>query len=259
MVVARNNFSGGPDGTTITTSNSGQYGDALFDVANSSGTGNVLQFANTGAAALSRPTAEYVMHMKTGSTGVNPSVAWNSNTISNDVQYWTRFYAYFSAVGGNATDLCLFWFSSSGSVDCASVWLRNTATPYCLYIKAGSGTKTYMSSTPLNSGEWIRVEFRATANIISGSSDLYLYQGPDTDGVNYTDTVSQTSQNYQTNNINYAMLGQAIAFGGQANTPDVYFSGWEVNNTGYPGPAPFRQGLGVPMNNQPNPVAIHMT
>jgi hypothetical protein len=255
-----NNFNGGPDGTTISTSNSNQYGDTAFNTVNSAS--NTLQFASVGLNGLDRPTAEYVLRMQTGSSAYTPYVMWGSATLGTQSQMWTRFYAYFSTVASNASDLCLMWFSANALSDISSVWLRTSSSPYYLYVQASTSagsTKTLMS-TPLAAGEWVRVEFTSTPSTnFTGINDLYLYQGDDVDTVNYTDHAGQTGLYTGNTSYNTIQLGQSSNFGGgQANTPAVYFSNWEVNNTGWPGPAPFRQGLGVPMNNQPNPIAYHM-
>jgi hypothetical protein len=257
---AVNNFSGGPDGTTVTTSNSGQYGDNAFNSTNSSG--NTLQFASVALNNLNRPTAEYTLRMQTGSSAFNPYVMWSSATLGTQSQMWTRFYAYFSTVATNSTNLCLMWFSSGGSIDTSSLWLRTSATPYYLYVQASNsaGATQTMMSTPLGTSQWIRVEFTSTpSQSYSGINDLYLYQGNDTDTSNYTDHVTQTGLFTSSTTFDTMQLGQSTNFGGgQANTPAVYFSNLEVNNTGFPGPAPFRQGQGSPPGNLTNPIAYHM-
>lgn len=255
-----NNFSGGPDGTTITTGNSGQYGDTPFNAVNTSG--NTLQFASVGANNLERPTAEFALRMQTSSSPFNPYVAWTNASLGSQTQMWTRLYVYFSAVSSNSTDLCLLWFSSGGSVDVSSLWIRTSASPFYPYVQASNSagaTKTLMS-TPIAAGEWVRLELTSTpSQSFNGINDLYLYQDNNVDTTTYTDHVSQSGLFTSSTSFDTVQLGQSSNFGnGQSNTPATYFSNWEVNNTGFPGPAPFRQGLGVPMNNQPNPIAIHM-
>lgn len=257
MTVLTNNFSGGPDGTTISTSNSGQFGDDAFDAVDATGTGQVTKFASVGAANLNRPTAEYALQVSTGSTVNSPYVEW-STSMGSQAQIWTRFYFYLVSLNNTSLhDLDLFSISTSGGgTDQVSFRIRTTTTPYLFQISNdNSGTLSTLGSTPVVTGEWARIEFRSTINS-SGSADLYYYGGANVDTTTYTDSVSQASQNYGVLSAATFRLGHSNS--NLANIPTIYFSNWELNNTGYPGPAPFRQGLGTPSGNLTNPIAIHM-
>jgi hypothetical protein len=257
MVVLRNNFEGGPDGTTITTGNSNQTGaQNAFNIVNSSGTGAILKYTSSAVAALSRPTAEYVMQMQTGSTYTTPNVRWTS-AMGDQTQVWMRWYTYFTSVGSSANNLTV---ASIDIFDAPGVMigLRATSTPYCLYSDfVGGGSPVYMTSTPIVSNTWYRVEFRATCTFSSDTADLYLYADDNADGDTYDDHISITGQ-FSNTHADGVSLGNNQSTGGQTNIPATYYSGWEVNTTGYPGPAPFRAGKGVP-GILTNPICIHTT
>src|SRR5207245_994010 len=259
MVALRNNFEGGPDGTTITVGNSNQAGTQNpFDLVTLSGTGAVLQYTNVAANNLNRPTAEYVMQMSSGSSTGNMYCRYTAG-LGSAHEVWMRFYVFFSSISTNATDLNLCQLRGAG-VQQVGVWLRTSTTPYCLQINNNFHVvTTNMTSTPIVAGVWHRVEFHVlsggSGSGTTGSSNLFLYADPDSDSNTYTDTISQTSQDYWQNTADGFTLGQD--YNARANTAATYLSNWEINTTGYPGPAPFRAGLGSPSGNLANPVAIH--
>lgn len=247
-----NNFEGGPDGTTITVANSDQTGtENAFDNLDSSGTGNVLKFKS--AATLNRPTAEYVMRIATGSTiNVYPDVRWETS-MGAQSQIWTRFYVYFTSITSNLRDLNLFTAWTSATTNGVGVYIQNSGAPISFAIlNLKTGVITYMP-TVITAGAWHRVEFRATLSATVGSADLTYYSGDSVDSEDATDTVSITGQNFGSATANRFTLGPDWSY--QANMLDTYLSNWELNNTGYPGPAPFRQGLGYPTGNLTNSVA----
>lgn len=247
-----NNFEGGPDGTTVTVANSDQAGtEDAFDVVDSSGTGNVLKFKS--AATLNRPTAEYVLRIATGSTiNVYPDVRWETS-MGAQSQIWTRFYLYLTSVSSNLRDLNLFSAWTSATTNGVAVYVQNSGTPSPLAIfNYKAGVSTFMA-TPITAGAWHRVEFRVTMSTTIGSADLTYYSGDNVDTMTPTETLSLAGQNFGASTANRFALGPDVSY--QANTPDTYLSNWELNNTDYPGPAPFRQGLGYPTGNLTNSVA----
>lgn len=262
MTVLLNNFDGGPDATAITTSNSGQVpGNDAFDAVNSGGTGVVLEYASVDVNVLERPTAEYCLKLATGSTlpasGV-PSVAWTT-AMGNQSTIYTRFYVYLADINISAPgdeDINLFRVvDTANQFKAVGVWLQTVTTPHYLGIlNEWNSVATFMSSAPLVAGVWQRIEFRATvtSNPNNGSAELYYYA--DADSPIATDSVSQTSQNYGTGTVDMFSLGQGA--GSQRNTAPIYLSNWELNDTDWPGPAPFRPGKGVP-GILTNPIAIH--
>jgi hypothetical protein len=257
MVSVQNNFDGGTTGTTITTGNSGFNNDA-FSYVNASLSG-VLQYASVGANNLNRPTAEYVMAQSTGATAHAKSfVGWNSTSLGTITTFYVRFYVYFSAITTNtALDTGLMSsYLTSGFPGVQVNMATDLGAPYQLYIWNNTQSTFAQMTTGINVGEWNRIEFRATvSNGSSGTADLYLYAGANADGVIPTEHVSQSGQNYGTNTINTVTIG--ADYFSQTNTPTIYYSNFQVNTTGYPGPAPYRAGLGTPTGNLTNPIAIH--
>jgi hypothetical protein len=248
-----NNFEGGPDGTTLTVANSDQSGTQdAFDALDSSGTGNVLKFMS--AVNLARPTAEYVLHIATGSTiNVYPDVRWEAS-MGAQSQIWTRFYVYLTSVSANVRDLNLFSAWTSATSNGVGVYIQNSGSPLSFAILNFKTSAISYMPTVITAGTWHRVEFRATMSATVGSADLTYYSGDNVDTTTPTDTVSITGQNFGASTANRFALGPDWSY--QANTPDTYLSSWELNNTGYPGPAPFRAGKGVP-GVLTNPMAIH--
>jgi hypothetical protein len=255
MTVLNNNFNGGPSGTTISAANSGQFGDNPFDGVDSSGTGTVLTFQDAGVLGLNRPTASFVMEVSTTINNTTPSVWWTTS-MGTVGEFWTRFYLNFSGLSTAVTDFCLFE-ATKGVQSCCSVWLQTSTTPHCLQIQDHVGVNTVnMTIGTVAPNNWYRLEFHAlmTTSSNSGSSQLYLYSGADVDTNNYTDTISQTGANYGTALADTYILGCNNT--PQNNTPASYFSNWQLNTTGFPGPAPFRAGKGCP-GILTNPIAIH--
>jgi hypothetical protein len=119
-----------------------------------------------------------------------------------------------------------------------------------------TGLASGISALTRSASTWYRVEFHTLlSSSTTGVADLYIYEGNASDGVTPTASLNLTGQNYGTTTIDTCSLGEDVIY--QTNTPNTYFSNWEVNDTGYPGPAPFRQGLGSPSGNLTNPIAIH--
>jgi hypothetical protein len=83
---------------------------------------------------------------------------------------------------------------------------------------------------------------------------MLFYADPGADGITVTDTINQTG-NYTGAIVSNFGLGFSTTH--TQTVPTTYYSNWQLNTTGFPGPAPFRQGLGSPMGNLPNPIAIH--
>jgi hypothetical protein len=253
MTVLRNNFEGGPDGTTISVANSSQSGGDPFDQVSTSGTGTVVKYAS--ADGLDRPTAEYVMRFATGSsTSVWPGVRY-STSMGSRSQIWTRFYIYLTALSTSpGFDFNIFSATNNSVNYAVAVYVRTTTPPLSLAILNGRNNATSVVATPITLSEWHRVEFRATMHTSTGSADLKYFSGQNVDTDIVTDQVSQTSQNYGATSFEDFKLGSGWT--AQANTPNTYFSNWELNDTGYPGPAPFRAGKGYP-GILANPIAIH--
>lgn len=256
-ILLNNNFDGGVTGSQITTANSGvNPADNAFTYVGQSNTGT-CQYGNVAALGLNRSTAEYVMAMASGATSsATAYVGYNATFLSTLTTYWTRFYVNFSSLLANSTaDTCLFSSYHTSGLPGVTIFLSCTpAPPFQLYIWNGYSSTFSQMTTAIVAGVWNRIEFTATLGTSTGSASMSLYAGSNADGVTPDETVTQSAQNYGTTTINSASIG--MDYGWQTNTPTVYFSNWQINNTGYPGPAPFRPGAGCP-GILTNPIAIH--
>jgi hypothetical protein len=256
MVQLINNFNGGPDSTDISTANSGQQGDDAFDVVSNAGSTGILKFAGININSLNRPTAEFAMRLADGNQVAQPVVGWGAS-LGTQAEIWTRFYMYYSTVvTTNASDLNLFSTGTAG-VKGVGLFLQTSSTPRVLYLSDHTTptARTALMATPLVSSQWTRVELHVACDASAGSAELYYYANDDVDTDVYTDMVSQTGANYTSSTCDAVYLGQILSQ--QKNIPNIFFSNWEVNTTGFPGPAPFRAGKGVP-GILTNPIAIHM-
>lgn len=246
--MLENNFDGGPNGTTITTANSGQAGNDAFDATSSTGTGTVLRFAN----AIERASAEYCMETLTGSSGTSSYVTW-STSIGAQTSIWTRWYARFDTIPTTTNNDNVMFMAWSGATHCVSIWLNNigpTLGRVAIYNGVSADTNTVTVLTP---DTWNRFEFTATFSTTVASSELRLYLWPDEDATTPTETITQTGRNYSAATANQFRLGCGNPLVSQNST---LHSNWQLNNTGWPGPSPFRAGKGVP-GILSNPVAIH--
>lgn len=245
MTVLRNNFDGGPDGTTVTVANSGQVpGNDAFNAVSSPASGQVMQFAAT--EALERPTAEFVLHVATGSTSVSAGVQWNTS-MGTQTQVWWRAYSYYVALP-TTTNPPVF-VSDNGT---AYGGITDVDTNAHVRLINGPSTASDVSAVTVPLGAWFRVEGWYQFSTTSGNGEVRIYI-TEPDGVNPDETLNLSNVNMGTSNCTAYTFGYAI---GRANLPHAYVSGIEVNNTGWPGPAPFRPGKGVP-GILTNPIAIH--
>lgn len=246
MTVLRNNFDGGPDGTTITVSNSGQEpGSDAFNVVSSAGSQVVLQYAS--AAALGRPSAEYVMRAGTGTTAGQPYVSWTTS-IGSQTQIWLRTYMYYSVLPNNANSPVLFWAGNSG-VDCSFIGI-NSAGAKNLFITDNTTANYAMTSGGITAARWFRVEARIQFSTSTGNAELRWYDNADSDTP--TETISFSNFNLGASSANMFEFGYVYA---DTSLEDAYWSGLELNNTGWPGPAPFI-AKGIP-GIQPRAIAPH--
>lgn len=252
MPTLRNNFDGGTDGVTITTGNSGADGQNAFNNVISSGTGIVNKFTSVALAGLNRPTAEFVMETSTTTNTGTPVVQWTTS-MGSQTEIWLRYYVYFSAFSASSSNLGILAIQNSGVAGSGLVIaIQTVSSPRTFAVQNINTGAIDFSVIGIVANAWQRIEFHMIMGTSLGSYDLYYYG--DADSNTYTDYVFNNHQNYGASTANTYSLGEASF---QPNTPSTYYSAWELNTTGYPGPAPFRQGLGSPSGNLTNPIAIH--
>lgn len=244
MTVLRNNFNGGPAGTTLTTGNSGQFGDDPFDVVSIPAAGGVLQF--TDAATLGRGTAQYVLQCSNGATASQEGGGWTTS-MGTQTQIWWRMYIYSVALPSGALNPTIFE-CDNGAAFTGSLDVQVTTGKLRLWN--GPATVSATSTNGLVAGAWARLEGRYQYSTTVGNADVQIYLSPDADLPD--ETISISGCNMGAANSNTFQFGYIFS---RANQPTIYLSGLELNNTGFPGPAPFIR-KGVP-GIQPNPIAIH--
>jgi hypothetical protein len=239
MTILVNNFDGGPDGTTITTSNSGQGENDAFNFTHS--TNATLKFAKDNA----RPTAEFTAKMATSGTIAGSWVSWGSS-IGTQSQIYLRMYVRYEAMPA-AVD-SIWTATSGGAVFCA--WLGIHPTTHHLYIANSPQTALTDCSMPIIVGQWFRVECRIQFSTTTGNAELRYYEDPDSEDA--TDIVTVSNYNFGASSANEFFWGYIVQ---DSKLENLYLSGLELNNEGWPGPAPFKV-KGVP-GIQPSAIAIH--
>ena len=236
MTVLNNNFNGGPDLAALSTSNSGQQGDNAFDVTGNQSAGTVQQFIDVNRSGLNRPTAQFVYGQSTGTTADNPYVQWDAAMGSQGTTYM-RFYIYITSFI-TGVDLPIFGIGSNSTLsDMCWISLRTSTTPVVWLLRNVNSSTQSLGSVTVSTGQWTRLELRFTAGSGTGSAQLNYYSGTDVDTTNITDTISVSAQNYGATTASWWYCGMANSV---ANCPTIYYSGWQLNNTGLPGPAPWR-------------------
>jgi hypothetical protein len=247
MTVLRNNFDGGPAGTTLTAANSGQSGNNAFNLVSSVSGGSVLQYYS--AADMGRGTAEFVLKTSTAATAKDNGGIW-STAMGSQTQVWWRQYLLLTQTpddAGMSQDMTIFE-SDNGAAYAGFVEIGSTSGK--LWIKNGPTTLDAVTTNALPLGEWVRIEAWFKYSTTVGAVDLDLYLEPDSDTP--TETLSVSGWNMGAASANAYCFGSAFSF---AFKPVTYFSGIELNNTGFPGPLPFKQ-KGMP-GIQPTSIAVH--
>jgi hypothetical protein len=242
VTVLRNNFDGGPDGTTLTAANSGQVpGNDAFNSVTTKTASNIIQY--TDASGLDRQTAEYVLECSTSAVA-QANCAWTTS-MGSQTQIWLRLYFYMTATP-TTNDMCIFE-SDNGSAYAGCIYVE--ATTNKMYVSRANTGALLTMTTPAPLNKWLRIEAWFSFSTTAGDAELRLYTDADSDAASETISLGTA---WVTNNANAFAFGQPFATG---NKPTTYFSGLELNNTGWPGPAPFKV-KGVP-GIQPSPVAVH--
>jgi hypothetical protein len=249
VTLLTNNFSAGPDGTSITNLNSGGGGDNAFDGYNNVGTsGRFLRFKS--AAALARPTAEYVMECGTGATAGAVYVAWGAS-MGAQSQFWFRSYYRFTLIPNNFNSPGIFESYDTGtSTFRASIGISSSGTGE-LFTEDSGGTVWAGTGTSIIQDAWFRVEARFQCSATTGNGEVRYFE--DADAEDPTVSYSFSNWNLGGPTANYYMFGYPLS---DANLETMYCSGLALSNEDWIGPAPFRPGKGVP-GILSNPVAIH--
>jgi hypothetical protein len=246
MTVLRNNFDGGPDGTSITVANSGQVpGNDAFNGVSADVSNNTIQYT----AATDRPTAEYTGQFSSTSPAVHAGVVW-STSMGSQSQVWYRQYVKWMVLP--TTSSPSLFTSDNGTVYCGIVALNNDDDKIMVVNSTETVSSSFSSSISLDT--WYRIECRFQFSSTTGNWEARLYAGDDVDTDSPTETISASNWNLGASSANNFGFGYVRSFAGQ---PDMRLSGLALSNEGWIGPAPFRAGKGVP-GILTNPVAQHI-
>jgi hypothetical protein len=248
-VQLNNNFSSGPDGTNISVLNSGNGDDDAFDTFNR-GTGTVNQYKQ--ADLFNRATAEFVLRVNTTTTITTAHVAWQAASIGTQNEIYIRFYCYFTVLPDNFGSSVIFRVMGAATTVDTIVIVCNSGGDKSLAFTNMTGTWEARTTSSMVANAWMRVEARIQHSATTGNGEMRFYADADADTDSPTETVTFTNQNLARNDCDTTFFGYAKAMSG---LEDMYMSGLEVNNTGWPGPLPFKQKASP--GYQPNAVAIH--
>jgi hypothetical protein len=248
MTTLRHNFDGGPLATNLTVANSGQVpGNSPFQIVDAGSGSNHIEYKD--AVLLGRASAEYVLLVSTTTPATSSAMLWTTS-MGTQTQIWMRMYLYLTDLP--STTGCLFnayiFECDNGAAYSAFIEIDRTTGAISLFN--GPETLDITTTNVLPLDDWARVEARITFSTTVGSADVKLFLDPDSDTPD--ETVSATGWNMGTSSANSYAFGYPTVV---ANRPPLYISGLELNNTGWPGPAPLRQ-RGVP-GVLTNPIAVH--
>lgn len=250
MTVLRNNFDGGPAGTAVTAANSGQVpGNNAFQVVTPDTASNVIRYAS--AAALERSTAEFVLEVSTSTPANSAGLGWTT-AMGTQTQVWWRQYIYLTGWPTTPTSsFNLTLFESDNGVAYTGLMDIESDTGK-VEIANGPFTSVLTSTTGIALNSWVRLEAWFKYSTTVGAVELRLFH--DADSEDPTETISASGWNMGGANSNTFLFGYIF---NDTNRPTGYISNLELNNTGWPGPAPFRLGRGSPSGMMTNCVAIH--
>jgi hypothetical protein len=251
MTVLRNNFDGGPHGTVITTANSAQGGDDFDAVSVQGGGGAIFQYKSATLLGVDRPTAEFVLHCYNGATAAQEAVQW-STSMGTQTQIWWRLYCYFETLPPGPLNPTIFECDNgaafTGSLDIQAA-VGEVGT---LKLWNGPGTVSDFSTNVMPTDQWVRLEGRYQYGTgTSGSADVRIFLEADSETP--TETLSISACNMGAVSSTTWTWGYPFS---RANQPNLYLSGCELNNEGWPGPAAYRPGKGVP-GLLSTPIAVH--
>jgi hypothetical protein len=221
-LLLANNFEGGTNGTTISTSNSGGSSGHAFDVVTISATA-ALAYSNTTAAH-----GLLSMVASTGATAGQALAEWSRNSVGFQVGLWGRAYINLSGYPTSADSVVSF---INGATVLARIQVTGSGK-IALENSPGSNIVTFTTVIPKN--QWVRVEFSVyfpygTAN---GSMDVRLYLVQDS--LVITEEHAFTGLNLGSLQPDEVLFGWAGA--ADANQPSMYMDDLQVNNVTWPGP-----------------------
>lgn len=217
-----NNFSGGTNGTTLSTANTGgASGNAIdnFEVfGTSTGTfTNAVTHISPFSAAMTAPVSS------------QSDFSWTTSLTNAGLpQAWFRAYVNLSTVADTLNGLQ--WLNQAGAT-CGQVYFNGSS----LQLLDSGGSFIVGSALTLPANSWFRLEGYCTGSSVSGQMELKTFLSPDSATPDETIT---TANNINTSGLIFGMK-YGIRFNNSATTPatmNLTYIG--VTNLGYLGPVP---------------------
>jgi hypothetical protein len=168
-----------PNGTTITTGNTGNP-SAAFDAISSLTSGQTLASDNSNGALV----GSMALKVATGATLASADMDW-STSLNWQAQTWWEAGLFFTANPATASGGNILTFLQSGTT-CGRI--RISTSGKVLFLDAAGATQlTSTASISLNT--WIRLEGYITGNASTGQAEFKLFNT----GTSTTPTETQTS------------------------------------------------------------------
>lgn len=158
-----NTLTGGTNGVTITTGNSGgTSGNAFDNILGSPQYSNTQAYGGSGLSAFNP------------SSGVDTHMDWSGVSQAGDV-FCARMYVYLvSATAGSQRMLVV---NGPGGI-VSALWMFNNRTVR-VYLGFATSVAAQLN-TPIPTGQWVRLELRYTIDSAgNGTAEIWLYTDPD--------------------------------------------------------------------------------
>lgn len=211
-------------GTAYTTGGSGGNGDDAFDAGATSG-GDVLEHDNTHVA---RGACSYKY---VPANAINPlQVRWNS-LGGFGVGVATVYFRYYLWLDANPVTNWTLNRVMLGSNNRARLQVNTTGKVRVL-DNAGSNIVAFTNSLALSA--WNRIEARFTPGAANGTFDVRQYLG---DSTTLVEQQTGTGAAFGGTNTDGLWWGNPLASNQGSSARTYWFDAFEVNDTGFPGPA----------------------
>ena len=222
MTTITSGFEQGPDGTAVTTANSGGGGDTAFD----------LVFAGTGASVTYDST--YSAHgtlaaaCATTTSSGQAKAEWQPTALGSPSisKLWFRCYFYFASLP--ASNCGIAEVLTSGGTECARLIV--TSGGVLEFLDSAHATQLTSANT-VPAGAWFRVEGYCVGDASAGQLEFRLFLTPDS--VTPDETQTSGSALNTTGTIGEASFG--LAGFAPAGT-SVWIDDVGASDTGYIGP-----------------------
>ncbi|MGN7799044.1 hypothetical protein [Leifsonia sp. 22587] len=233
MTNRNQNFEGGTNGATLTTSNAGGSGNTQFSsVVIPAGTTIVFDnaFASQGSQCINMTN--------TGTSTVNARWTGISSTA-----FAASVYVYLTTAP--TADLFLFNAASGGTtVMRATITISGGAAKLSMLDTRGTTTRVWTAASAFPLNQWVRIEVYCTINAGAATYNAAYYLGDNSTAV---DSTAVTNANTGSAAIDTFILGKTDS---SAYTSPIRFDGVQTNDaaTGYIGRWPATAATSVRPN-----------